>query len=298
MNASREYRSRWSARTLVPGLVVLAALGCQAEAQTGWAGPVPPSAGAASLERCRADLLETLASYRDIAGKDASRGRVDQAVGLVAGMAPGDLEPLGAACAQVGQWKRAAYEARSLVLRARSVSRAAYGVASAGDLPGAPYSGLCGSDRSVTEVIFGVQAALQAARGVWSLASRGCEQVVVVCPAPGGGNSSLACTFADTALFVAEAALEDVKFCDEDIDSAEIRGTYDRVAQVHDEIVLLDGKIDVIDGKLNALAQAVESLRLLGCDAVRLETTPEGRRASDIEVCSDRPEYPYGWPER
>lgn len=298
MRTLRARRIAWSTGHLIPALTLLATLGCQAEAQSSGPGYFRSIVPTVTLAQCRADLLETLAVYRDIATGEESRRRVEHAAELVARLAPADLEPLSEACAQVGRWKRAASAARDLVERARTAARGSVTVASAGDLPGAPYSGLCGSGRSDTNVVFGVQVALQVARGVWSAASRGCEQVAVVCPAPGGGNSSLACIVVDEALFAAESALEDVKFCDGDIDSAEIRGTYDRVAQVHDELVALDAKIDVIDQKLDALAQGMENLRLLGCDTIRLETTPQGLRASDIAVCSDRPEYPYAWPER
>lgn len=285
---------------LAPVLSTLVVLGCQAEARsdaglqaTAWT-PAVEALPVVGLEACRADLLQTMALYREVMRTEQGRRQVDRAADLIARAGPRDLETLGPACAQVGHWKRAVAAARDLAL-ARGTAPAP--AQAAAPFPSAPYSGLCGSDRSDTAVAFGFKVALQVARGVWSAASRACEEVVVICPAPGGGNGSLACIVVDEALFAAEAALEDVQFCDDDIDSAEIRGTYDRVGYVHDQVVTLEEKLDAIDKKLDALVAAVEGLRRLGCDAVRLENTPEGRRASAIPVCADQPGFPYGWPQ-
>ena len=295
--------------SLVSALPILALLGCQAEAQPDAGGgyqSAPSSvaaalggaASAAAMERCRADLLQTLALYRDVLGSDEGRRMVDRAAGRLASVEAQDLAVLGPACPQVDQWKQAVAGARDAALARRTARAFSPFEATAAVFPEAPYSGLCGSTRSDTEVIFGFQVALQVARGVWSAASRACEQVAEVCPLPGGGNTSLACIVVDEALYIAEKVLEDVKFCDEDIDSAEIRGTYDRVGFVHDQVVTLEEKLDAIDRKLEALAAAVEGLRRLGCDSIRLENTPEGRRASAIPVCADQPGFPYNWPQR
>ncbi len=296
-------RFEWSRRRVLGlALPVVLVLGCTAGAQPdAMAGGAqaalplrptrPPQTSGlqpADLERCRADLLQTLTLYREILRGDDGRRRVDQATGLLARLGSRDLEVIGPACAGIEKWREAVAAARDAVLRSASSPPAAVDVATA-VFPGAPYSGLCGSTRSNTEAIFAVQVALQVARGVWSAASRACEEVVVA--ACFGGNTSLACIAADETLFAAEKALEDVKFCDEDIDSAEIRGTYDRVGFLYEQIKVLDQKLD-------ALARAVEGLRQLGCDTVRLENTPEGQRASAIPVCSDQPGFPYGWPQR
>jgi hypothetical protein len=291
-------------------LPILVVLGCGAEAQSGtgaggYQGAFPPAvataggvASAAGLEGCRADVLQTLALYRDVLRSDEGRRQVDRAGGLIALLGPRDLEVLAPACAQVGQWKLAVANARDLARSRRTAPAPARVAVATAVFPTAPYSGLCGSTRSDTDVIFGFQVALQVARGVWSAASRACDQVAVVCPVPGGGNTSLACIAADAVLFAAEKVLEDMQFCDEDIDSAEIRGTYDRVGFVHDQVVTLEEKLDAMDKKLDALVAAVEGLRQLGCDTVRLENTPEGRRSSTIPVCGDQPGFPYNWPQR
>ena len=290
-------------RALGLALPILVAVGCHAAAESdtvaGGYQAAPPlraapalrtsEVSAADLERCRADLFQTLTLYREVLRSDDGRRRVDQATSLLASLGSRDMEVLGSACSQVGQWREAVAAARAVALgRSTAPAPTAFAVATS-VLPGAPYSGLCGSTRSNTEVVFAVQVALQVARGVWTAASRACEEVVVA--ACFGGNTSLACIVVDEALFAAEKALEDVKFCDEDIDSAEIRGTYDRVEFVYNQIKALDQKVD-------ALARAVEGLRQLGCDTVRLENTPEGQRESAIPVCADQPGFPYGWPQR
>ena len=41
----------------------------------------------------------------------------------------------------------------------------------------------------------------------------------------------------------------------------------------------------------------IEDLRLANCDIIRLLHTPQGQRQSDLSVCDDQAEFPYGWPE-
>jgi hypothetical protein len=301
MKASSLLGGRHRSFFLVPP--VLALLGCQAAAQSADPAPggSPPGqtggqtgtgAGmsAADLSQCRADLLQTLASYREILRTDG-RWRVDQASETVTRLGPKDMQALGAACSRVRLLAQLVATARDLPKVQTATARLA-GPAAAATFPAAPYSGRCGSARSDTETIFALQVALQVARGVWSAASRGCDEVVA------GFNTSLVCIAADEILYVAEAALEDVAFCDEDIDSAEIYGTYARVGFVHDQVVVLDGKVDLVMQKLDALARAIEGLRQLGCDALRVGHTPEGRRESAVPVCSDQPGFPYAWPQR
>ncbi|MFQ5501895.1 MAG: hypothetical protein ACE5EQ_06290 [Phycisphaerae bacterium] len=110
--------------------------------------------------------------------------------------------------------------------------------------PNAAYSSICGSDRNDTTVVFAAKVALQAARLVWSAASRGCDEVVVVLGE--GGNTSLVCIAADAVLFAAESVLEDFVFCDEGIDSAEIEGSYERLFHLHGDVEVLQEHIEEI----------------------------------------------------
>ncbi len=155
--------------------------------------------------------------------------------------------------------------------------------------PDASYSALCGSVRTNTEVFFLARLAYEIAQGVWSALSRACEEVVVV-PPGAGGNTSLLCIPVDLVLFAARVILDEIANCDGDIDSAEIEGTYERVAHIH-------GDVEVLDDKLDMLLDMVEELRLANCDIIRLLHTPQGQRVSTLPVCDDHPEFPYGWPE-
>ncbi len=102
-------------------------------------------------------------------------------------------------------------------------------------LPAAPFSSLCGSTPPLSaDDFFALQTALLVAKGVVSGASRGCDQVVVA--AGFGGNPSLACLPFDIAVTAAEVALEDIRFCFDDIDGALIQGSYDRLGHIHGDI--------------------------------------------------------------
>ena len=149
--------------------------------------------------------------------------------------------------------------------------------------PNAPYSGLCGSVRTNTQVFFDARIAYKIAQGIWSLAVRGCEEVIA------GFNTSLLCIPFDTILFVAQVVLDEIANCDRDIDAAEINGTYDRVAHIH-------GDVEVLQSTVELLVDMVEDLRLANCDIIRLLHTPQGQRESDLSVCDDQAEFPYHWP--
>jgi hypothetical protein len=99
--------------------------------------------------------------------------------------------------------------------------------------PNAEYS-FCGSARNDAVFMLAAQEVLITAKGVWSIASRGCDEVVVV--AGFGGNVSLVCTIADGILAVAEGVLNGFEFCDNDIDSAEINGSYRRLEHIHGDL--------------------------------------------------------------
>jgi len=110
--------------------------------------------------------------------------------------------------------------------------------------PDASYS-FCGSGRSDAAFMLAAQEVLIAAKGVWSAASRGCDEVVVV--AGFGGNVSLVCIIADGVLAVAEGVLNGFEFCDNDIDSAEIQGSYRRLDHIHTD--LTDAQTAIVDNQ-------------------------------------------------
>jgi len=169
------------------------------------------------------------------------------------------------------------------------------GDAKSSGLPSAPYSSICGSGRLSSDALLAALEVFLAAEIVREEALRGCQQTAVT-PA-GGGNTSLACIATDVVYFAAKAVYENLVFCEGDIDSAEIKGSYDRAGHIHDDIGGLDTKLDRIIELVLANAEAIEKNRLAICDAKRLITTPSGQRESNCETCSDQPGYPYAWPE-
>jgi len=79
--------------------------------------------------------------------------------------------------------------------------------------------------------------ALETAQGVWSAASRVCEEVIL------GFNGSLICIPVDVVLFVAELAVgiaEHIfmleEHCDSEVNEAEIEGSYERLGHLHGDL--------------------------------------------------------------
>ena len=114
-------------------------------------------------------------------------------------------------------------------------------VALSSGFPDADYD-FCGSTHGSAPVLLAAQVDLDVAKGVWSAASRLCDEVLVI--AGEGGNASLVCVIVDTALWVAEAAFNAVQFCENDIDSAEINGSYRRLDHIHSDLETLSGNAD------------------------------------------------------
>lgn len=102
-----------------------------------------------------------------------------------------------------------------------------------------------------------LEAALFIAESVRDAASRACEETV------GGFNGSLACIATDAVYVVAKAAHQTLAFCDADIDSAEIEGSYNRLAHIHENLetsMANDGEntADIIN-TTNAKAAAINT---------------------------------------
>ena len=137
-----------------------------------------------------------------------------------------------------------------------------------------------------------------AAQGVWHGLDRVCTLDV------GGFNCSICCIVGDILLTISVAIDEFILFLNDDIDSAEIKGTYDRVCALHlqigeneDALQELQKTVNAIDMKVDLLAAAVEGLRTANCEIIRLLHTPQGSRQSDLATCDDQPGWPYDWPE-
>lgn len=106
-------------------------------------------------------------------------------------------------------------------------------VALSAGFPDADYD-FCGSTHGSAPALLAAQVTLDIAKGIWSVADRGCEETVVALGE--GGNVALVCIVTDTVLFVAEAAFNGVQFCENDIDSAEINGSYRRLDHIHTDL--------------------------------------------------------------
>jgi hypothetical protein len=114
-------------------------------------------------------------------------------------------------------------------------------VALSSGFPDANYD-FCGSTHGSASLLLQAQVEFDVAKGVWSTASRACDQVLVV--AGEGGNTSLICIIVDTALWIGEATFNAVQFCENDIDSAEINGSYRRLDHIHSDLATLQGSSD------------------------------------------------------
>jgi len=134
-------------------------------------------------------------------------------------------------------------------------------------------------------VVFGFEALMvvaenlvTAAETVRDIASRGCDQVVVAFGA--GGNLSTACIVVDAVFVAAKAFLNAARaaeliartadgilktgfavltFCDDDIDSAEIEGAYERASDIYDLNVDIHDDLVAHDAALTAHANSVVS---------------------------------------
>jgi len=200
-----------------------------------------PWDGAATV---RGELLDILNTYEIIAASHGLSDLETTAVATqerIAAASDSDLAVFAEAMPAIERLSRTAAELAAVVV---PPAKGVPGATQSSGFPNANYSGLCGSDRNNTEAVFAAQVALQVAKGVWSAASRGCDEVVVI--AGEGGNGSLACIVADEILFAAEAVLDDFKFCDDDINGAEIEGSYERLAHVHADVEAIQDRIDEI----------------------------------------------------
>ena len=282
------------------------------------AAPPSASASAPELRQTWKDIAKMLA----VTGNDAAAIEVQQAVAAIsdADMVRiyGQVD-LGAMLFALGEVE-GAIEAVELISDGE-ISVKSYIQSSSGyfDSPDYPDTNYCPSspnrsdDLALQIAVDAIQAAriaLEGAKVLWSGLSRLCDQTVVVCPAPGGGNTSTACIAADVVLFAAELAVgaaegvvEHFEFCDNGVDSAEIEGTWERVGHIHTDLdnhntdistqllthdedikELLDDIQDGIDENHRLItvfmARQQEVLRLL--------ITPEGRRAINptVMVCT------------
>ncbi|MCP3918178.1 MAG: hypothetical protein GY711_21725 [bacterium] len=142
--------------------------------------------------------------------------------------------------------------------------------------PDAGYS-FCGETRIST-------VAAQIALGVWEVADDlrefsqdGCKQTAVV--AGVGGNASTACIIVDVAWVVAKFVQAEIDFCEGDIDSAEILGSYERLEHVNDDLTVaqyaLDNKVEIRRVKMQVTVAKERLKYVITCEESGMPTDVE-----------------------
>ena len=170
-----------------------------------------------------------------MANNAATQKLIEQRMKMVDSISDADLARLMSYGADFGEFRDSMIALRDAIHPPAQGETGRVKPLSAG-FPDANYD-FCGSTHGSAPILLAAQATLDIAKGVWSAASRACDQTVVI--AGEGGNASLVCIIVDTALTIAETAFNAVVFCENDIDSAEINGSYRRLAHIHDDVAAL-----------------------------------------------------------
>ena len=251
----------------VLGAVVLAAVAFVAPAPAQQVGAEPGTATLSGQEvlavynapEMRQDLDAILEQYGHIAsanGLTEVAASVAEARVIVATMSDEELvtySPLGGKLAELR------VSAEDLALLLSSVAPPPAGGPDTPGLPDAPYSGLCGATRTDTNVLAAARLALNVAEGVWHVVNRNCEQVDV--SGGNGGNASTSCIPADVVFVAARTVVEALEFCNEDVDEAEILGSYLRLGHIHGDLEQyfgdLAGLLNVMNVKLDDILSAI-----------------------------------------
>jgi hypothetical protein len=217
------------------------------------------------VEQFRGDLLQTVEAYQDLAKMThgaQNRVLIENARKRIESASDEDLAALHPRASELATVRATAQELRARITRKQAQARLGNNTASvlAGgeDLPSAPYS-FCGSSRNDSVVMAASAAALFTAETVREEASRACDETIVILGE--GGNGSLVCLITDAIYIVAKATNEALSFCDGDIDSAEIEGSYDRLGHIHDNLetsIANDNtNTSTINGNVDSKAAAV-----------------------------------------
>src|SRR2546426_4628675 len=193
----------------------------------------------AQIRAYREQLNAILAKERElvaITGQERLTRLVDQRIDALQKIGDADFARFMSLNVDLGPLDQSVTELQQRVEAKRSERITSQGLKiqpNTSGFPDASYS-FCGSGRNDAGFMLAAQEVLIAAKGVWAAASRGCDEVVVL--AGFGGNVSLVCIAADIVLAVAEGVLNGYQFCDNDIDSAEIQGSYLRLAHIHGDL--------------------------------------------------------------
>lgn len=113
------------------------------------------------------------------------------------------------------------------------------------DLPGgtggADESGLCTSVRQSDSTLFALLNGTLLAEAVQMVASRICDQVVVVL---GGGNGSLVCIITDLIFLAVRGANDNINYCEDQNDGAELHASYLRLGHLHADLETAEANLD------------------------------------------------------
>lgn len=121
-------------------------------------------------------------------------------------------------------------------------------------------------------LVFISEQALFVAEEVREIASRGCNQMIVVLGE--GANLSTVCITTDVVYIVAKQVHNVLSFCDATVNSAEIEGAFERTADIYSN--LNEHDTDIKNLLMTIKAGQRQIMRLL--------LTPEGRREIDPNV--------------
>ncbi|MES1240201.1 MAG: hypothetical protein ABUT39_01145 [Acidobacteriota bacterium] len=272
-------RFRQAAITLAVVGALLCANGLQAENEH----------SASDVEQIRGELIETVDAYQDLAEMtplgSSNRALIENARKRIESASPEDLMALDREISDLSMMKASAQELRLRVARQSQggiSNRTASVLAGGEELPSAAYS-FCGSTRQDSAVMAASEAALFVAETVREEASRACDETVVVLGE--GGNGSLVCLVTDAVYIVAKAANQALAFCDGDIDSAEIEGSYDRLAHIHSNLETSIANDNSNTAAINSNVDAAEAAIIANDNANRnLINANTDTRAAEINA--------------
>jgi hypothetical protein len=230
----------------------------RARPQTRDTAPTATQYSAQELEDLRGkflELIETVKLFADLILYDNSelRGKLDQARTQFEQFTPQELNAVRAtvdpatmnsrlaeARTVLEEYRPALERARdSKLQRLKSSESSGIITMDLGSFPGregpdAVCDGLIGSGRPSAALIISTETVFLAAAIVRAVASRGCNQVLVVLGA--GGNTSGVCIATDAIFFVAQALRDKVVACDLDWAKRTIDGNYQRLDHLHSDL--------------------------------------------------------------
>jgi hypothetical protein len=204
-------------------------------------GQEKPQASPEELERFRADLIRFVQAYKELAAlatpKDAPRfNGIEKRLHKLSHQ---QLNVIRRGMPDFSVVGRTATRLSNSVAKSKSLSGATSAKLDglieplSPGFPTADYPS-CGSTRTDESTIDAADIALFVAEGVKDLASRGCDEVIVV--GGFGGNGSLVCIITDEVYVAAKAVNYGLHFCNAKIDAAEQLAAYERLDHLHSDL--------------------------------------------------------------